>query len=401
MPIKITREEYERKFGVAPGSTPPPAPEKKSLPTLTSPTGGLGTALKDVAVGAGKSLIGGARGTTQLIEGLGKTFMRSLGGDTSGYGVRSLDESTPEGAGVSETLKAKSQGEMVGKTLGTVGEIASGFVAAKGPQAVSRGVQTYKAGKEAKATEKALESVTPRVTDFSPNDYEDMLRLGRISPKTAKEPAKYVLTGAEREVALRNRHLIDKDPVKTSINLMKDISRKDAEVGDFLRKNNAIFSNGELRNHILQSLDEVDDISIPEERIAKLKTTLTDGFIRALGKNDMESLWTARKAFDRSIERVFSGSPTLQNRVKREMRNSVQEFIMQRTPDDVYGGKMREMRELFDLFDTVSTKATKERGRSKIQEWVKKNPGKAKAIGWGTGGIVGNEILKATTGFGI
>lgn len=386
----MTAAEYEKKYGQKPMTIPvatnaPATLQKSSLPLLTNQQGGFGTALKDVAVGAGKGIIEGTRSTAQAIQGLGKGFMRAVGGSTEGYGVRSLDDTTPEGEGVTETLRAKSRGEQVGKGLGIAGDVASGFVAAKGPQAVAKGMQAYRAGQEAKAAERALEAITPETSDITSKNFKKLLRQGKIEPGTMTQPSRYVLSDEERAIALKNRALIDKSPVRTSINIIKDITRKDAEVGKFLRKNNGIFNTGELRNHILKSMEGIDDVSIPEERIAKLKNILTDGFIRALKKKDMESLWEARKAFDRSIESAFSGSPTLQKSVKKEFRNAIQDFIMERTPDDVYRGKMKDMSDLFRLFDNVSEKATKQKGKSQIEEWMKRNPRISKAIGWGVG----------------
>ena len=401
MAIPITRAEYERKFGVkAPNtstSTPQVKQQEAKMPILTNEQGGVGTAAKDVAVGGVKSFVEGARGTAQLLQGAGKGILGAFGADTSQMGFRSLDNATPEGAQITEQLKAKSRGEQVGKVLGTAGEIAGGFVAAKGPQAIAKVKTAIQAKNEAKSLEGVLDAVTPRTKDLTPTEYEDLLRQNKISPKTASQPAKYILSDQEKANAIKYKHLLTKDPVKTSINIMDDIAKKDTEVGNFLRQNNGVFNSGELKNHILDKLSDISDITIPQQRIDKLKQTMTDGFINALQKNDMESLWKSRKAFDRSIEKVFSGSPTLQNQMKREFRNAIQDFIMERTPEGVYKGMMGDMRELFNLFETVSTKATKERAGNAIQAWMKNNPTKAKLIGWGLGGgligVTGNALI--------
>ncbi len=112
----------------------------------------------------------------------------------------------------------------------------------------------------------------------------------------------------------------------------------------------------------------------------------------------METLWNARKAFDRSIEKTFSGSPTLQNTVKREFRNAIQDFIAERTPEGVYKGYMRDMKNLFDLHDTIATKAAKEKAYSRLSLWIKNNPTKVKVLGFVGGGGTAVGLGKAVLG---
>lgn len=290
-------------------------------------------------------------------------------------------------------------GEIVGQGIkgGAIGGVAGGVIggAIGGVSGAIGGRAERLAQKE---SNKAFEAITPNTKDLTPTEYTDLLRRGKITPKTTTNPSTYILSDAEKATAQKYGHLFGKDPVKNSTNIMSEIAKKDTEVGNFLRDNNGIYNKGEAKNFLLKRLDDVTDVTIPEARIKKLKTTIVDGFLRNLDKNDMESMWKSRKLFDRSIEKVFGGSPTLQNQVKREFRNAVQDFIAERTPEGVYKQSMKEMSSLFDLFDTVSTKATKERGANAIQAWIKANPTKAKIIGWtaGTGvvGGVGASMLK-------
>jgi hypothetical protein len=394
MAIKITREEYNKKFGIKPDIQ---TPSKPTMPILTNEQGGFGTALKDIAVGAGKSFIEGAVGTAKLFQGGGQRILaaidptKSLEEIRQQTGFKSLDSSTPEGAGVDETLRAKSRGEQVGKVLGTVGELGVGFVKT-GAQAALKSRSLLKA--ETKSSERAIESITPKTKDLTPTEYEDLLAKNKVTPKTKTSPATYILSESEKANALKYKNLLQSnDPVKNSINVINEIARKDAQVGDFLRKNNGIYKgydSGELKNSILKSLEGVDDVMVDEARLLRMKNTIIDGFIRSLPKNDMETLWKSRKAFDKSIEKVFSGSPTLQNTIKKEFRNGIQDFISTKTPDGVYKNAMKEMRELFNLHDTIATKATKERSVNAIQNWIKNNPTKAKIIGW-TSGLIGAQ----------
>ena len=252
--------------------------------------------------------------------------------------------------------------------------------------------------KTTKDTTKALKAVTPNANDFTPTEYEELLAKGKINPKTAKNPASYILSDKEKAMAYKYRELLQSaDPVQNNIDIIEEIVRQDDEVGKFLRENNGIFNTGELKNSLAERLQDISDVTVAPSRIEKLKKQIIDNFVDGLEKKDMESLWMARKAFDRKIESAFSGSPTLQNEIKREFRNAVQDFIAEKTPDEVYKGAMREMSGLFDLKDTIARKAVKEKGKNAIMLWIKHNPVKAKLIGWGGGltgaGVAGSVII--------
>ena len=235
---------------------------------------------------------------------------------------------------------------------------------------------------EKKAIETATRAVTPKTADLSEKEYELLLKQGRVTPKTMFSAPKYVLSDKEKTSATRFKDLLqDKDPVKNSIKVMSRIADEDAQVGQFLEKNNGVFNSGELRNSISEKLKDVTDVAIPEARVNKLKTTITDNFLKSLQKNDMKSLWEARKEFDRQIENAFSGSPSLQKEVKRKFRNAVQEFISERTPDGVYSGKMRDMSDLFGIEEKLADIASKSKGSGQFKQWLDENPTTAKVIG--------------------
>jgi hypothetical protein len=277
------------------------------------------------------------------------------------------------------------------------GEAVAPRVAGVGKTAIETAVGSAKGALETRKVtaglNKAYEAVTPTTRELTPTEYQDLLSQRKITPKTTTSPAQYILSDEEKQIAAKHQNLLQGgDPVKNSVNIINEIANQDSQVGNFLRKNNGIYNSGELKNYVLDKMKDVTDVTVDEARIEKLKNTLIDGFIKNLPKNDMETLWKSRKQFDQSIEKVFSGSPTLQKTVKREFRNSIQDFIGDRTPDNTYKSYMKGMRQLFDLQDIVATKATKEKSLNAIHAWVKKNPTKAKVIG----GLAGFEVLKKT-----
>lgn len=299
--------------------------------------------------------------------------------------------------GISQGLQEdKISGEIIKEGVtGALGGAVTGGLLGGAIGGVSGGIKQAKVNK----ANKYLDAITPNPKDLTPTEYEDLLNRGKISPKTATSPARYILSDEEKLVAKKYKNIFTSDdPVKNTESIIDEISKKDAEVGTFLKKNNGIFNTGELKNSLSEKLAGIDDLTIDEKRLLKLKKSTIDNFIKGLKKNDMETLWKSRKEFDRTIEKAFSGSPTLQNTIKKEFRNGIQDFIAERTPEGVYKTSMKEMSQLFNLKDIVNTKAVKEKGLNAIQLWIKRNPTKAKTIGTIAGGgaitAIGSSLLK-------
>lgn len=344
----------------------------------------LGTTL--LGGSAASKIAGKATGATGVGAGL------LQGAKTGALTGTALGTSTGVSQGLQDDLSASEiakegvRGAVYG---GITGGVLGGVTGA-----VSGGIKASKL----KKAEEYLDAITPDTKDISPTDYERLVTQGRINPKTSTGTAQYILTPEEKATALKYKSLLGKDPVKNATSLTSEIAKQDAKVGTFLKENNGIFSKGELRNALSENMKDITDIALPEARVNKLKQSVIKNFIDGLDKNDMETLWTNRKAFDQKIEKAFTGSPTLQNEVKKALRMGVQDFIAERTPEGVYKSSMKEMSQLFRLRDTALTKAIKERGRSGIQAWIKRNPTKAKTaaltVGSGLLGTVGVSLLK-------
>ena len=387
--IEMTRAEFEKKYGqkplndsVAPinsGPTPRPVSgDRTATPLLTNEGGGFGTALKDVSVGVGKELIESSRGVAQTLQSIGKGALGLFGANTEKMGIKELEDKQ-----IDEQLKAKSRGEQVGKVLGFATELGAGFTKAK--PAITQILK-------ARGQQKAIRAATPEVKAFSSRQYQEALRRGQIKPSSLLKPEKYILPEAEKATAIKYRQLLtSKNPVKNSQRVLNEISNQDKAVGRFLEKNNSIYNNAELKNHILQRLQDVDDVNVTPERLLKLKETMVDGFIRKLSKNDSVTLWKTRKSFDQSIKKVFSGSPTLQNTIKREFRNAIQDFIATKTPNKTYSNAMKEMSSLYRIYDNTVLQAAREKGMTGIRILMRRHPVATKI----TGGYVGYEAAKS------
>lgn len=322
-------------------------------------------------------------GATTIGKGMAQGF--KTGAITGGAisGATGFSQGLQEDKSVKDSLVQGLKTGAVGAVTGGVLGLATG--------GISGGIR----GRALRKEQALLKNVTPDVRDIPAKQYEKLLAQGKISPKTATGRAKYVLSDAEKQTALKYQKLVKKDPVETTKNIINEISRQDDEVGVFLRKKNGIFNTGELKNSIKTSMSDVTDIMADEKKINKAKTALIDNFIKELPKNDMESLWKARKAFDGKIDSAFKGSPTLQKEMKIAFRNAVQDFISERTDDVTYRAMMKEMSNLFRLKDTVAVKAVKERGMSALRKWAIDNPIKAGiAGGVGTTAVGGAVVSK-------
>lgn len=344
----------------------------------------LGTTV--ASVGQLPGIAKAATGVTGVIPGAiqgAKTGALSGGafGAATGFSQGLQEDKTIE-----ESLKQGATGAFAG---GITGGVLGGVTGA-----VSGGLK----GRALRKENQYLDAITPDTKDIPVAEYERLVTKGKIAPKSGKTPDTYILSPEEIATAEKYKTLLGKDPVKNTKNLISEVAKTDKKVESFLKSKNGIFNTGELKNNLASKLENIDDLTVDEARLTKLKQSVIDNFVKGLKKNDMESLWRARKQFDQKIESAFSGSPTLQKEIKVAFRNAVQDFISERTDDVTYKGYMKDMSNLYSLIDTTSTKAAKERGINEIQAWMKRNPSKSSAVKWiaGTGlvGTVGYNLIQ-------
>lgn len=357
-----------------------------SLPTNKEVTGSairLGAAA--LAPTIGKSFAGATGASTAI-----GTTQGAVRGGLAGLGTGAVTGGiVGAGAGLEQNLNA---GGVAGSVLGgaALGGVTGGILGA--------GTGAFVGRANAKVDPNTLlAKVTPDPKQLTPTEYKRALAQGKITPKSGTNPATFKLDETQKNVALKYSSVIEDDPVKTVNNINETLSSLDDEVGGFLKQNNGIFSRGELRNKLTESLDDITDITVDQKTIEKTKNQLINNFIDDIDKNDMVSVWQARKAFDQKIDSAFRGSPSLQKDLKVAFRNAVQDFISESTPDATYSSYMKDMSNLFRLRDNVALKAVKERGDSGIQAWIKANPLKAQAI---TAGLTGAGAVLATRTFG-
>ena len=240
-----------------------------------------------------------------------------------------------------------------------------------------------------------IDAITPNVGQINKKEYVKLVRQGKISPKTTIKPAEYIMSPDEIRVGDKYKDLLtSRDPVNNTNNVMSKVRDYDRQVENFLEKNNKSFAKSDLVPFLRSKIDDIDDLTVDERRLSKLKDSIVNNFVKSISTYDTKNLWKARKEFDRSIEKAFTGSPSLQKDMQREFRNAVQEFISEQTDNVTYKSYMKDMSELLKLADTISNKAALEKGNSVIQNWIRNNPNKAKLIG----GALGSGLLVTAVG---
>lgn len=239
----------------------------------------------------------------------------------------------------------------------------------------------------------AHEAITPTARELTPTEYKELLSRGRVSPKTATEPAKYILSDSEKALGQKYQNLLQHgDPVKNGDAILKEIVSKDSAVEQYLKtKTTEIWSKPRFKKYLSEKLGTIRDITIPDERLNTAKNDLINTFVDKLPKNaTLEDLWRARKQFDAAVDqrlKAFDGAPSLKKDLARQLRNGIQDFIAESTGEKVYSGYMKDMSELYDLGDVVWTKGMKEKGLNSIKAWMVANPAKAKTARWVLGTI--------------
>lgn len=405
--------------------------------TATNLLGAVGGVVGEGIVGLGKAILPQEKETAikTAVGGVAQKVMNMPETKQFIQNYKDLEKSNPE---MARNIVATAEGgEFLLNFLGLGGAVKAGEATIKGGQTALKGA--LKTGEEALTTAKqtamrtgeaigetatkaregivgvvgktkelvgmgkkdaltiAEEAITPSAREITPTEYKELLRQGKISPKTATTEAKYILSEAEKAKAKKYSYLLQsQDPVKNAGSVIDEIALKDAEVGKYLdTQTTQIWSKKRFKTALLDSLKPIDDITIPSSRLTKAKYDLVNSFVDSLPeKATLKDLWTARKEFDRFIK--FSGSPNLKNDMSRAVRNAVQDFISQSTDNVTYKNLMNDMRELFDIVDIIETKGTKEKGMSALKAWMQANPQKAKAAKWMlgiTGAGVAGSIL--------
>lgn len=398
--VRFVVDDFKKKY------TPIETPQiKPSMPILTNQQGGFGTALKDVAVGGVKSFVEGSRGTAQLLQGAGKWGLGLLGADTSQMGFKSLDNATSEGASVAQTLQSKSRGEQVGKVLGTVAELGTGFI----KSGAQKALQLRKATKLAEADRSyLLDLVSPKIT---PEVSELAVKQGRVTEPGFLKQAKILPSKTDQEIAESVKGLVSKKKtvLQNTDSIDKGIREINNGVKEYVAKNKVPFNTNQLKSKLNEGKEELKLIFASDTNAEKTYNAVVDEFMKHVSTGDTSGLLDARQTVDKipSIKKLLDSQGMGEN-VKKEVVLTVREmanrYVSELLPK---GNKYRESllkeSKMIRAIENIAEKNRGMIGKNNLQILAQKYPilkwvigGIATGIAGGAGVGVGSAIIGST-----
>jgi len=400
----------------------------KPLPILTNEQGGFGTALKDVSVGAGKSLLRGTRDVAGTLQGAGQRIIAGFSGTpleevekTTGF--KSLNNETPEGAGVEEVLKSKSRGEQVGGIIETAAEMATPLAAGRAELLLSKGKKLLTGAKESIALKNAQKEIDTIQNLISPKLTSKEVKLAESQGRLIKGKNPTLLKAGTPDEIIPSDKLI-----KSSQTIQREIPNasklKEPELYTALE--------GRTSDMAVKLKPELQKVSIKPETVQKINTDWDslkklqmetapaseeinvlkrqkkfESFLKKSGNKNMNDLWETRKSYDSSVpenvKKATINSPeSLQIQKEEWLQNRK---VLNDAITDLENGLGETARQPFaDMTDMYSAKEnllSKAKVEltvkpSKLKQWIKDNPWKAALAGYGTG-----KIIESTTGINI
>lgn len=304
--------------------------------------------------------------------------------------------------GVTEGMKEdKGVGGVI--ISGVQGGITGGFVGGA-VGGISGKIQAKTLGAEEQ--ERSLRNLVPQPKELSTKQYEELLRQGKITPKSFLGTAKVIPDKDEIRMATQYSDLLkSNDPVKNTNGVIDELAANNKKVEAYFDKQlekgvDLTFDQNALKGQIKDRLAPITDIYVPsEKRLNALKNQIVNSLFDELPENPtLKDLWLARQKFDRVIDtkvNAFGGKDTIKKEISREARNAVQEFIINDTGDGFYKEKMATMTDLFRILEKLDIKNNAEKGKSGLEVWMRKNPAKAKALG-SVGAVSGGYLVYNT-----
>ncbi len=301
------------------------------------------------------------------------------------FGAAKAATALQENKSTSQILKSAATGTLQGAAMS-----AATTLLAKGATNLVNKIKDKKLSS-------ALEAITPNVKDLSKNDKLALVKSGNLSQQGNLSKVKILNTKEDLRIADKFKEVLSKGSPQSKVNnLTSYIDEKDALVGNYLSKNNAIFNNAQLKKNILARInDNVIDPTLTD----KVKNQMVDQLIARIPQNNLHGLWTGRKAFDQYFQKAFTGNPTLKNQLVREVRNAAQDFVEGKIVDSKYKLFMKDMSDAFKARDILAVKASKDIGQSKVSKVLKNNPALKTALKYTALGAAtyagGDRLVKA------
>lgn len=382
--IQFVVDDFKKKYSKQEGLL---IEQKKQMPILTNEQGGFGTALKDVAVGA-------IKGGVESLQGIGKLGLEavSLGKiDTSKLGISD------------ETLKSKSRGEQVGKVLEFGGELGAGFTKV----AVPLVKPLLDARKEAVATQKVIEMISPKATvkeaklaqtqgRFVEGKARTLFRSGtadKILPSqktlSAAETINKNIPNAGKMSEDQLFKAIDQNITKTA-NKLRPVMEKTPIKTETIQKINDDWA-------ILKK-NQIADAPATEEINVIKRQSKFESLLKKSGSNSHADLWDTRITYDNSIPEAVKRANSLS---PESLQLQKQEWLENRAIlNDAIDAQpeFKQMSELYNAREGILSKTKVDKAQvSKIRELVNKYPEIKGTIKL----LIGAEALRRITGIDL
>lgn len=378
------------------GTLPNP---NQQMPILTNPQGGFGTALKDEVVGASKDLIGTARDTAGLLQTIGKKSLGLLTG-TKPQGIASLDNSTPEGKGVSDMLASKSRGEQTGKVLSAAGQIVAPFAGGNAEKLIAKGKSVYEgfqAGREAKASEEAAtkiaDTISPKATIKQAKIAQSEGRLVE-----AKEPTLFKL-GTEGKILPSKKTLSSAETINKNIpgaskmkptELFKAVDENISKTAKALRPQ---MEQTPIKPETIQKIND-DWTAIKKAQLAEAPATEEanvakrqvkfESLLQKSGNQSHADLWDTAIKYDDSIpERVKQATSISDESLQLQKEEWLQN--RQVLSDAIEKSSKPEFKQMSDMYNAKNGLLSKAKVNgaqmSKVNQFLHDHPKVSAALG--------------------
>lgn len=412
-------EDITKKYGASftPISQIPtePTTSKPQLPLLTKPNGGFGTALKDVATGAGKSLTKIATGTAGMLQGAGQrliagftaknslndstAFDRRLAEVKATTGIPSLDSTKPQGQAVDNALAYKSQGEKTGGIISDVAQLATPFAGGNAEKLLVKGKSLYEAmqlSREAKATEKATSKITEMI---SPKATVKEAKLAQTQGRFVEgKPATTFRSGTADKILPSQKTLNATQTIQKNIPNASKMSPSqlykavDTNITETATKLRPQMEATPIKPETIQKLNtdwealkksQIADAPATEEINVAKRQTKFEATLQKSGSNSHADLWDTRIEYDNSIpenvKKANINSPESLQIQKQEWLDN--RAILNDAIDASAKPEFKQMSDMYEAKNGILSK-TKVEGAdlSKLKQWIKNNPNKATAL---------------------
>ena len=409
-PTDADIEDVVKKLGIKPkqATTPEPLPQEKPLPILTNEQGGVGTAIKDVSVGAGKAFVRGTRDVAGMLQGAGKAVLGAFGADTTKMGLDSLDSNTDSGKAVDETLQSRSRAEQVGTVLENVAELGTGFIK-KGVPLINKAKGALNVAKEEKTAATITEMISPKPTVKEARLAQTQGRLveGK-SPTLFKAGTEDKILPSQKTLNA-SKTIMENIPNASKLKptelykaVDETISKTATELRPKMVKTPIKPETVDKINTEWEALKKSQILEAPateEINVAKRQAKF-ESLLRKSGNGTHADLWDTRVLYDESIpdgvKKATSLSPeSLQIQKEEWLQN--RDILNSAINDNAFGmGKesqdaFAKMTNLYEAKTGLLSKAkVNEAALSKFNQFLKDNPKTAKILG----GVTAYEVLK-------